>query len=101
MIICGLLLLMCLAMGLGFLTLFIKNQQFRYIILGDDFIEIPGRWKESHRLHFSEIVNIRVFNTYDNVIEIESKDGILLIEQNWMKKKDFEYLKNILASIKQ
>lgn len=100
MVICGLFLIMCLGMGIAFLTLFIKNLHLRNLLLGDDFIEIPGRWKESQRLYFSEIVNISEFNTYDNVIEIESNDGIHLIEQNWMNKKDLEYLKKVIASIK-
>lgn len=100
MIICGLFLIMCLGVGIAFLTLFIKNLHIRNLILGDDFIEIPGRWKESQRLNFSEIVSNSELNTYDNVIEIESNYGIHLIEQNWMKKKDYEYLNKFITSIK-
>jgi hypothetical protein len=87
---------MGLGMGIGFLTIFFRKFNVGNLKLGNDFIEIPGRWKNPIRLQFDEIIEIGEFDTYDNVIEIESKKGILLIERNWMKQKEFENFKRKL-----
>lgn len=50
---------------------------------------MPGRWEAPVRLNLKEITGISEFDTYDHVIEIESTQGVHLIEKNWMKKKDF------------
>ena len=83
-------------MGIGFLTIFFRKFNVGNLKLGNDFIEIPGRWKNIIKLQFDEILEIGEFDTYDNVIEIKSKQGIHLIERNWMKQKDFENLKRKL-----
>ena len=70
-------LLMTLALGIAFLTLFISKFEGGKLIIGDDFIEIPGRWKNRTRLKFDEITDIGEIDTYDNVIEIESEHGFL------------------------
>ena len=95
-IIVGIFCLMCLGMGIGFLTLFFRKINVGNLKLGNDFIEIPGRWKDKIRLNFNEILEIGEFDTYDNVIEIKSKQGIHLIERNWMKQKEFDKIKNRL-----
>ncbi|MBK8517143.1 MAG: hypothetical protein IPL55_12945 [Saprospiraceae bacterium] len=95
-IIVGLFSLMGLGMGIGFLTIFFRKFNVGNLKLGNDFIEIPGRWKNIIKLQFDEILEIGEFDTYDNVIEIKSKQGIHLIERNWMKQKDFENLKRKL-----
>jgi len=92
----GLFCLVTLAIGVGFLTIYIRKYNVENLKLGDNYIEIPGRWKDKMRLNFSEILNIKEFNTFDNVIEIESKEGVHLIERNWMKQKDFDNLKKTL-----
>jgi hypothetical protein len=88
--------IMTLSMGIAFLTIFIRKFRIGNLIIGNDFIEIPGRWKKRIRLHFEDIIEIGEFDTYGNVFEIESNYGIHLIESNWMKQKDFENLKRKL-----
>lgn len=92
----GLFCLMTLAMGIGFLTIFFRKYNIRNLNLGNDFIEIPGRLKNRTRVNFSDILEIGEFDTYVDVIEIESKQGIHLIERNWMNQKEFEIVKNKL-----
>lgn len=95
-IIVGIFCLMTLAMGIGFLTIFFRKFNIGNLKLGNDFIEIPGRWKSRIRVNFSDILEIGEIDTYDNLIEIESDKGIHLIERNWMKQKDFDKVKNKL-----
>lgn len=95
-IIVGLFSLMGLGMGIGFLTIFFRKLNVGKLKIGNDFIEIPGRWKDRTKLNFSDITEIGEFDTYDNVIEIESKQGIHLIERNWMKQKEFDLVKKRL-----
>ena len=91
--------LLALALGIGHLALFIRKPGIGNLVIGDDFIEIPERWKGRIRLNFNEILEIREFDTYDNVIEIESKQGVCSIERNWMTQNDFEKLKRKLQNI--
>lgn len=95
-IIFGIFSLMGLGIGLGFLIIFFRKFNVGKLILGNDFIEIPGRWKDIIRVDFNEIIDIVEFDTYDNVIEIESRKGIHLIEKNWMKQDDFDLVKKKL-----
>ena len=95
-IIMGLFCLMALAMGIGFLTIFFRKFNVGNLNIGNEFIEIPGRRKDRVRVNFNEILNIAEFDTYDNVIEIESKYGVHLIKRNWMKQKEFDKLKRRL-----
>ena len=95
-IIAGLFALMGLGIGIGFLTIFFRKLNVGKLKIGTDFIEIPGRWKDRTRLNFSEITEIGEFDTYDNIIEIESRQGIHLIERNWMKQKEFDIVKKRL-----
>lgn len=88
-IVIGLFCLLSLAMGAGFLTIFIRKFNIGNLVIGQDFIEIPGRWRDRVRIRFDEIEGISEFDTYDNVIEIESRQGVYLIEGQWMAKKDF------------
>ena len=92
-IIVGIFSLMGLGMGIGFLTIFFRKLNVGKLKIGTDFIEIPGRWKDRTKLNFSDIIEIGEFDTYDNVIEIESQQGIHLIERNWMRKKEFDIVK--------
>jgi hypothetical protein len=95
-IIVGLFSLMGLGMGIGFLTIFFRKLNVGKLKIGTDFVEIPGRWKDRTKLNFSDITEIGEFDTYDNVIEIESRQGIHLIERNWMKQKEFDIVKKRL-----
>lgn len=95
-IVVGVFCLMGLVMGIGFLTIFFRKFNVGNLKLGNDFIEIPGRWKERTRVNFNDILDIGEFDTYDNVIEIESTQGVHLIERNWMKKKEFNSVKTKL-----
>ena len=55
--------------------------------VGGNYIEILGRYKSPIKLKFNDIKNIGEFETYDQVIEIETKEkGYYLIERKWMKK---------------
>lgn len=82
--------------GISFLVLFLRKLNIGDLILGSDFIEIPGRWKNRIRLDFNDILEINEIDTYDNVIQIKSKGGIHFIERNWMKQKDFDLVKKRL-----
>jgi hypothetical protein len=73
--------LMTSALGIGFLALFINKFSVGKLKIGEDFIEIPGRWKKRTKLNFSEIKNIGEIDTYDQVIEIESEKDFHLIEK--------------------
>lgn len=83
-------------MAIGFLTIFFRKFNVGKLEIGTDFIEIPGRWKNRTKLNFIDIKEIREFDTYDNVIEIESRQGKHLIERNWMKQKEFDIVKKRL-----
>jgi len=95
-IIMGIFCLTTLMFGVGFLTVFFRKYACGNLIIGKDFIEIPGRWKRRVKLQFEEIVEIGEIDTYDNVIEIDSGKGIHLIESSWMKQEDFEIVKRKL-----
>lgn len=95
-IIVGLFSLMGLGMAIGFLTLFFRKYYVDKLKIGSDFIEIPGRWQNRIKLNFNDIKEIGEFDTYDNVIEIESQQGVHLIERNWMKKREFDKVKERL-----
>ncbi|WP_157814104.1 hypothetical protein [Olleya sp. Bg11-27] len=84
------------ALGIGFLALFISKFSVGKLKIGEDFIEIPGRWKKRTKLKFSEIKNIREIDTYDQVIEIESEKDFHLIEKQWMKSKEFDKVRKKL-----
>ena len=88
--------LMTSVLGIGFLAIFINKFNVGKLKIGEDFIEIPGRWKKRTKLNFKEIKNIGEINTYDQVIEIESENGFNLIEKQWMKSKEFEKVKEKL-----
>jgi len=75
-IIVGTFSLMGLGIGIGFLTIFFRKFNVGKLKIGTDFIEIPGRWKNRIKLNFNDILEIGEFDTYDNVIEIESRQGI-------------------------
>ncbi len=92
-IIVGIFSLIGLALAIGFLTIYFRELNTGNLKLGNDFIEVPGRWKERVRVNFKDILGIGEFDTYDNVIEIESKHGTHLIERNWMKQKEFDNVK--------
>ena len=96
LIIIGIFFLIGLAIGIGFLTIFFRKHNVGNLKLGNNFIEIPRCWKDRVRLNFSDILVIGEFDTYDNVIEIESEQGIHLIERNWMKRKEFNNVKKKL-----
>ncbi|WNJ20353.1 hypothetical protein [Pontibacter sp. G13] len=95
-IVVGIFCLTGLVMGIGFLTIFFRKFNVGNLILGNDFIEIPGRWKDRIRLNFNDIRDIGEIDTYDNVIEIESKYGVHLIERDWMKQIEFDNVKRKL-----
>lgn len=93
----GIFCLMSLTLGVGFLTIFFRKYASANLIIGKDFIEIPGRWRSRVRLQFEEIKEIGKFNTYDDVIEIDNGKEIHLIESSWMKQKEFEIVKRKLS----
>ncbi len=95
-IIGGLFSLIMLAMGLGFLIIYIRKFNVGDLVIGKDFLEIPGRWKDRVKVDFNNVKNIGDFNTYDHVIEIESEQGIHLIEKQWMKKQEFDKARELL-----
>ena len=95
-IICGIFSLMGLALGIAFLVLFFRKINVGRLKLGLDFIEIPGRWKKRTRIDFDDIIEMGEIDSYDHVIEIESKQGFHLIERNWMKRKEFDRINNTL-----
>ncbi len=95
-IIFGFLALLFLAVGFGFTAIFVNKFNVGGLVIGNDFIEIPGRWKERTKLSFEDIKNIGEFETYDHIIEIESEKGVHLIERNWMKRKEFNVVRNKL-----
>lgn len=83
-------------MGILFLTLFLNKYKSGNLKIGNDFIEIPGRWKKRERIEFSDILEIGEINTYDNVIEISTKENFYLVERKWMKQNDFNKVKELL-----
>ncbi|QHI39185.1 hypothetical protein IMCC3317_45900 [Kordia antarctica] len=85
-----------LALGIGFLALFINKFNVGKLKIGDDFIEISGRWKNRTKLNFTEIKSIGEIDTYDQVIEIKSENGFNLIEKQWMKSKEFDIVREKL-----
>lgn len=95
-IIVGLFSLFGLGLGIGFLTIFLRRVNAVKLKIGTDFIEIPGQWKDRTKLNFSDISEIGEFDAYDKIIEINSRQGIHLIESNWMKPKEFEIVKKRL-----
>jgi hypothetical protein len=78
------------------LTIFFRNLNAEKLKIGTDFIETPRRWKDRTKLNLNDITEIGELDTYYNVIEIKSKQGILLIERNWMNQKEFDKVKNKL-----
>lgn len=88
-------------MGIAFLALFINKFNVGNLILGKNYIEIPGCWKKKTKLDFAIIKNIGEINTYDEVIEIESEYGFHLIEKQWMKSKEFEIVREYLLGYQQ
>jgi hypothetical protein len=95
-IIFGLLALIFLASGLGFTAIFVNKFNVGGLVIGKNFIEIPGRWKKRTKVNLKDIKNIEEFETYDHIIEIESTKGFHLIERNWIKKKEFNIVRNRL-----
>jgi hypothetical protein len=95
-IIFGLLALVFCAAGIGFTAIFVNKFNVGGLVIGEDFIEIPGRWKDRTKLSFTDIKNIGEFETYDHIIEIESTKGVHLIERNWMNGKEFNVVRNKL-----
>ncbi len=92
----GIFSLIGLGIGIGLLTIFIRKYNVGKLKIGTNFIEIPGRWKDRVKLNVNDIIKISEFDTYDNVIEIESQQGIHLIERSWMKQKEFDLVKKKL-----
>lgn len=82
--------------GFQLLKLFFQNSTNKKIILGEDFIELPGRKVERTRLLLTEIKEISELNTYDDVLILETKEKTYLIYRNWMKQKDFELIRRAL-----
>lgn len=39
------------------------------------------------------------FNTYDHVIQLETTQGIHLIEKHWMKEEDFNEVRDYLVGL--
>ena len=95
-IIAGIFCILTLAGGGSMLAIFIRKFNVGNLKIGKDFIEIPGRWEGRIRLGFKEILNIGETNNRDNIIQVESKHGIHMIEQNWMENNDFESVKKAL-----
>lgn len=98
-IIIGFLALVFLADGFGLTAIFANKFNVGGLVIGKDFIEIPGRWKERTKLSFKDIKNLGEFETYDHVVEIESTIRIHLIERSWMKQKEFNVVRDKLKEI--
>ncbi|NBW36329.1 MAG: hypothetical protein EBR30_15185 [Cytophagia bacterium] len=88
--------LACLGLGLGFTILFINKISTGDLLLTDDYLEIPGRWKKRQKVRLSDIRKVNEIDTYDSVLEISSNRGLHLIERKWMSRKDFQELRDIL-----
>ncbi len=92
-IIIGFFAILGMMLAIGFFILFFRKYNIGNLKLGNNFIEIPGRWKNRVKLNFEEIIEIGEIDTYDNVIEIRSRHGIYLIEKSWMYPQDFDKVK--------
>ncbi|MDF1698717.1 MAG: hypothetical protein P1U56_22885 [Saprospiraceae bacterium] len=92
-IVVGIFCILTLATGLVYSLLYIRKLNSVPLIIGEDFIIIPGRWKDKIRVDFNHINEIGEFDTYSKIIEIVSHHGVHLIERNWMKEKDFKAVK--------
>lgn len=89
--------LLMLAYGIGFLTLYLKNRNSDDLVIGKDHIKIPGRWDRTISISFNEIKNIReLVQVHSNTIEIYTADYCHLIEKNWMKEDDYEFVVEFL-----
>lgn len=51
------------------------------------------------KINFEEIENVAEPAVHHDVIQIQVKDTIFLIERNWMKMREFTEVKGFLASI--
>jgi hypothetical protein len=69
-IIVGLFSLMGLGMGIGFLTILFRKRNVGKLKIGNDFIEIPGRWKDKTKLNFRDIKEIREFDTSELAVRL-------------------------------
>lgn len=88
------------ASGFSFLLIYVRKFNVGGLVVSDDYIEIPERWRNRVTLKFNDIKDIGEFNTYDHIIEIESSNAVHLIERNWMNKKDFNEVRNRLQKIR-
>jgi hypothetical protein len=91
--------LLLLGAGLSFLILYFRKFNVGDLIIGQDYLEIPGRWKDRTRLDLNAIDNISEFETYDHIIAIQCKEDTYLIERNWMRKQEFEIIRKKLLDI--
>jgi hypothetical protein len=87
-----------LGIGAGFSIIFFKNILSGDLVMNDESIEIPGRWKKRSTIRFKDISSVNEIDSYDTLLQIVSKKGVRLIEKKWMNKNDFEILKETLKS---
>ena len=95
-IVFGFLALVFCTAGMGYTAIFVNKFNVEGLVIGEDNIEIPGRWKARTKLKFTDIKDIGEFETYDHIIEIESMHGVHLIERSWMKQRDFNIVRDRL-----
>ena len=98
-VVMGLFGLMTLVLGLSFLILFFNIFNVGNLKIGEDYIEVPGRWKKRVRLNLTDIISVTGLETYDTVIEIKTKRGVHLVGRSWMRQKDFDTLKMKFLSL--
>ena len=84
--------------GYRLLKLYFQNSKHQKVVLGENFIELPGRKVNRKRLNFAEIKEISEFDTYDNVLLLETTHDIYHIEKNWMKQEDFNCVQDTLRA---
>ncbi len=84
--------------GYRFLKLYLQNSKHQKVVLGENFIELPGRKVNRKRLNFAEIKEISEFDTYDNVLLLKTTHDIYHIEKKWMKQEDFHCVRDKLRA---
>ena len=89
-----------LAAALAFLVQYFMNVKPKQIILTDKAVELPFRWNKVPAIvSYNDITDIAEFETYAQVMEIETEKQSYMIDGSWMKnRKEFIELFNELKN---
>ena len=90
--------LLTAAFGVTFLVLFFSKERRGQLEISENYLLIPGRWKQPTKLPIEEITDFGEFNTYDHVLVIVHNQIEYLIEKQWMSNQDFEKVRAILVN---